>query len=147
MEHVEDPLALMREMAAALRPGGSAFVCVPHVPSAPTRVPNWLTNAVPHHLTWWTAPALRALAARAGLTEAEVLVVPWSRADVFVYWLARFSPVKATTRHYRHAAAWHLAPLAAALPAYLASRFMPLPKPGGDEGVSLLLVARKPALA
>ena len=64
--------------------------------------------------------------------------------DVFVHWLARFSPVKAGLRHYRHAAAWHLAPLAAALPAWIASRLMPLPAPGSDEGVSLLLVARRP---
>lgn len=145
VEHVEDPVGLVTEMARAVRPGGTIIVGVPHVPSAQTRIPNWLTNAVPHHLTWWTETALRALAAKAGLVDAQVHVSPWTRSDVFVYWMSRFSPVKARDRHYRHALAWHAAPLLAACPAYIASRLMPLPKPGSDEGVSLLLIAKRTA--
>ncbi len=145
VEHVEDPVGLVSEMARAVRPGGTIFVGVPHVPSAQTRIPNWLTNAAPHHLTWWTETALKALAGRAGLVEPRVLVSPWTRSDVFVYWMDRFSLVTARSRHYRHALAWHLAPLLAACPAFLASRVLPLPVPGSDEGVSLLLVAQRPS--
>ncbi|WP_238180548.1 class I SAM-dependent methyltransferase, partial [Methylobacterium haplocladii] len=90
MEHVEDPAGLLAEMARAVRPGGKVVVGVPHVPSAPTRVPNWLTNAVPHHLTWWTERALNDLALRSGLVVPKVQASPWARSDVFVYWLDRF---------------------------------------------------------
>ena len=144
LEHVEDPAGLMKGMARAVRPGGLVVVGVPHVPSACSRVPNWLTNAVPHHLTWWTHAALEALARRCGLVDAVVRPSPWARSDVFVYWLDRFSLVTARERHYRHHAGWYAATLAALLPAYAASRTMPLPAPGSDEGVSLLLVARRP---
>lgn len=145
MEHVEDPSGLMTEMARAVRPGGIVLVGVPHVPSAPTRVPNWLTNAVPHHLTWWTETALAEIAHRAGLVDPIVRATPWARSDVFVYWLDRFSLVTARERHFRHTISWYAAALVALAPAYLASRLMPLPKPGGDEGVSLLLSARRPS--
>ena len=144
MEHVEDPAGLMVEMARAVRPGGRVLVGVPHVPSAPTRVPNWLTNAPPHHLTWWTEEALKALARRAGLVDPAVQATPWAKSDVFVYWLDRFSFVTARARHFRHAFAWYAAGLLAVAPAYAASRLMPLPAPGSDEGVSLLLTARRP---
>jgi hypothetical protein len=132
-------------MARAVRPGGLVIAGVPHVPSAQSRIPNWLTNAVPHHLTWWTAPALEALARRAGLTDPVVRESAWSRSDVFVHWMARLSPVRCRIRHYRHAWGWYAAALLGALGGAVAAPLLPLPKPGADEGVALLLVARRPA--
>ncbi|GJD53423.1 Ubiquinone biosynthesis O-methyltransferase, mitochondrial [Methylobacterium crusticola] len=146
LEHVADPAGLMAEMARAVRPGGKVVVGVPHVPSAQGRIPNWLTNAVPHHLTWWTAPALEALARRAGLVDPAVGASAWSRGDVFVHWMARCSPVRCRDAHYRHAWSWYAAGLLGALGGGLASLVLPLPEPGSDEGVALLMVATRPPL-
>ncbi|WP_036270319.1 class I SAM-dependent methyltransferase [Methylobacterium sp. WSM2598] len=143
LEHVTDPVSLMAEMARAARPGGLVIAGVPHVPSAQTGIPNWLTNAVPHHLTWWTKPALVALARRVGLTDAIVRESVWSRGDVFVHWMARLSPVRCRAHYYRHAWSWYAAALVGALGGVVAASFLPLPKPGTDEGVALLLVARR----
>jgi hypothetical protein len=58
-------------MVEATKPGGLLCVGVPHIPSAITRIPNFLINAPPHHLTWWTRTALTDLAksARSGGRE------------------------------------------------------------------------------
>lgn len=143
-EHVADPVGLARLMARAVRPGGRVILGVPHVPSAQTRIPNWLTNAVPHHLTWWTSASLAALAGRAGLVEAEIRVSHWSRSDVFVHWMAALTPLRCGDRHFRHGWRWYAAGLLGACGAALATPLLPLPKPGSDEGVALLLVARRP---
>jgi SAM-dependent methyltransferase len=66
LEHVRDPKALFADVVQAAKPGGPIFVGVPHVPSALTRIPNFLLNAPPHHLTWWTKSALLELANSAG---------------------------------------------------------------------------------
>ena len=66
VEHVRDPKALFAELVEAAKPGGLVCVSVPRVPSAMTRIPNFLINAPPHHLTWWTDAALRELAKSAG---------------------------------------------------------------------------------
>lgn len=145
LEHVSTPLALVTEMARAVKPGGRVIVGVPHVPSAQTRIPNLLNNAVPHHLTWWTPAALAAIAARAGLVEARVQPSPYSRLDSFVYWMARCSPVQCRDAHYRHRWSWHASALVGALAGYVAHKVLPVPKAADAEGVALLLVARRPS--
>ncbi len=54
VEHVNSPIGFGAEMTRAAKPGGLIIVGVPYVPSAMTRIPNFLLNAPPHHLTWWT---------------------------------------------------------------------------------------------
>jgi SAM-dependent methyltransferase len=64
LEHVATPLAFVAEMLRCLRPGGHLVLAVPSWPSAMTDIPNLAPNGPPHHLTWWTERALRALAER-----------------------------------------------------------------------------------
>ena len=143
LEHVEDPVGMLSDMARAVRPGGRVIVGVPHVPSAHSRIPNYLINAVPHHLTWWTEPALRTVADRVGLTGARVETVPWVDVDGLVYWMARCSPVKCRERHFRHSWAWYASALVGLACGYVL--WMLKPTPGTtDEGASLLLVAERP---
>jgi SAM-dependent methyltransferase len=143
LEHVEQPVAMVEAMMRAVRPGGLVIIGVPHVPAAHTRIPNYLINAVPHHLTWWTAPALEAIAARVGLETVAVETAPWSDVDAIVYWMERCSPVKCRGVHYRHSWAWHASALAGFLGGYVMRKIRPVPQRSGDEGASLLLVARK----
>lgn len=146
LEHVEDPIGMLADMARAVRPGGQVIVGVPHVPSAHCRIPNNLINAAPHHLTWWTKRALLAAAERVGLVEPRVEAAPWTELDGMLYWMARCSPVKCDGRHYRHAWSWHASSVVAIAGGWLLWKLKPLPSPpADDEGASLLLVARRPA--
>ncbi len=143
LEHVTSPVTFLSEMARAARPGGKVIVGVPHVPSAHTRIPNYLINAVPHHLTWWTDAALQAAAARVGLVKATVEIVPWCELDALIYWMGRCSPVKCRDAHFRHRWAWHASAALGLAAALVMRRLRPVP-PVGDEGASLLLVAETP---
>lgn len=147
LEHVEDPIAMLADMVRAVKPGGRVIVGVPHVPSAHTRLPNYLISAAPHHLTWWTKAALVAAAERVGLVEAEVETAPWTELDGMIYWMERCSPVKCHTRHFRHAWSWHAAAAFAFVCGWICWKARPLPSPPpGDPGASLMLVARRPPL-
>ena len=144
IEHVCDPKALFAEIVRAATPGGLICVGVPHIKSALTRIPNFLLNAPPHHLTWWSAAALRELARSAGAVVETVEPMPWSGGDSGVYWIERCSPIKCRDIHFRGALAWHAASfLGSALGLIAAKMFRP-PKPGADEGAGLLLIARRP---
>jgi hypothetical protein len=76
MEHAPDPKALFAGLVAAAKPGGLIAVGVPHAPSAMTRIPNFLINAPPHHLTWWSRSALTALATDSGAAVERIDAAP-----------------------------------------------------------------------
>lgn len=143
LEHLQSPAAMFVDMLRAARPGGLVIVGVPPFPSAFTRFPNFLPNAPPHHLTWWTEAALRALAARAGGVVESIEHADWSAADSLVYWMARCCPIRCTDIHFRAAWSWY----AAALVGYAAGRIRyswnKAPR-RTDEGPALLMVARRP---
>lgn len=145
IEHVEDPVGLLAGMTRAARPGGTVVVSAPHVPSAHTRIPNYLVNATPHHLTWWTRDALLAAAERCGLTNARVEVAPWAEVDGVVAWMDRLSPVTCRDRRFRHDWRWHASVIFAFAAASICWRVKPLPTlPADDEGASLVLIGRRP---
>jgi 2-polyprenyl-3-methyl-5-hydroxy-6-metoxy-1,4-benzoquinol methylase len=103
IEHVASPSKFFADMVQAVRPGGAVIVGVPHVPSAHTRIPNFLLNAPPHHLTWWTAKALSAVAERQMTTVESIEHVPWGECDSLIYWMERCSPIRCRDLHYRDA--------------------------------------------
>lgn len=142
LEHVKAPADLFGEMVQAVRPGGLIFAAVPHVPSAATRIPNYLINAPPHHLTWWTEPALAELAKGAGALIERIETVPWSPSDALIYWIARFTPIKCRAEHFRGHWAWHVSALLGIAGGILANWVAGVPIRGG-EGSSLLLTARR----
>ena len=143
IEHVADPVKFFNELIAATRPGGRVIIGVPHVPCAFTRIPNYMVNAPPHHLTWWTKPALEALANRAGLAVDAIEVAPWGNHDSILYWIERCSFVRCRDVHYKHLWAWHASAAASFVLGALANKMFGCPETK-DEGAGLLLVARKP---
>ena len=143
LEHLKTPAATFAEMVRAARPGGLVIVGVPHVPSAATRIPNFLINAPPHHLTWWTRSALTALAERNGTSVVAIDQVPWGPQDAFVYWAARFSPIRCQDIHFKNRVSWHMSVLCGAIVGRFMHSLRRVPKDANDEGTSLLLVARK----
>ena len=147
IEHVRDPKALFAEIIRAVKPGGLVCVGVPHVRSAATRIPNFLINAPPHHLTWWTRDALLELAKGAGALVESIEEVPWGRGESIIYWMAHFSPIKCNDIHFRGLRKWYFAMAVSFVFGTLASWLLGAPRNTSDEGVSLLLFARRPAAA
>jgi SAM-dependent methyltransferase len=142
LEHVKAPANLFGEMVLAAKPGGLIFAAVPHVPSAATRIPNYLMNAPPHHLTWWTKSALAELATGAGAVIERIETVPWSSSDALIYWIERFTPIKCGAEHYRGNWAWHASAAFGLICGILANWAAGAPSHSG-EGSGLLLTARR----
>lgn len=61
LEHVTDPVGLIRSMSSAARPGGRVVVSVPLSPPSWEVMGRDCLNMPPHHLTRWTAESLRQL--------------------------------------------------------------------------------------
>jgi SAM-dependent methyltransferase len=144
VEHLADPVGFFRNLVKAARPGGLVIVGVPHVPSANTRIPNFLLGAPPHHLTWWTKAALAELARQGGAEAESIENVPWGRQDALIYWVERCSPIKCRERHFKADWGWHAASVVSWAGGLLASTLLPTPKTS-DEGAGLLMIARRTA--
>lgn len=61
LEHVGDPLGVMRQARARLSAGGSLYAAVPYSPMS-RELAGWdIQNLPPHHLTRWNQASLAAL--------------------------------------------------------------------------------------
>jgi SAM-dependent methyltransferase len=145
LEHVREPNALFNDILRAAKPGGLICIGVPHVPSALTRIPNFLINAPPHHLTWWTKTALFELATSAGAVVESIENAPWGETDAMIYWAALLSPIKCADVFFSGSWRWILSSLIGHLAGFLAYRLFGVPRRARDEGGGLVLFARKPA--
>jgi len=66
LEHVRDPIALLRQVAARLRPGGTLHLAVPNIDCWEARLPGW--NAYEdYHVSYFDAVTLRRAIETAGL--------------------------------------------------------------------------------
>ncbi|WP_198376925.1 class I SAM-dependent methyltransferase [Neoroseomonas rubea] len=144
IEHVADPVAMARDMARCVRPGGLVMLGAPTWPSAMTAIPNFVLNAPPHHLSWWSEGAMAALAARCGWAVEEIRALPPVAAQPLIHWMGRLAPVKTRPEgpFFAHRIGWHASLAAAALAARLAAALLPFPRDAAPMFV--LMVARKP---
>lgn len=143
LEHLVSPRPFFEQMVAAAKPGGLVIVGVPHVPSAMTRIPNFLLSAPPHHLTWWTREALADLANGAGVTIESIAATPWTNFDSLIYWIEQCSIVKCRDVHFRGTWSWHVASALGLVLGLIVHRLRKPPQAVGD-GAGLLLIARRP---
>lgn len=91
LEHVSDPDRFVSGMVSATRPGGFVVIGVPNAETYLQHLPDFMLNAPPHHVSWWTKTALTALMERSGLTICatyECALEPWERQ---IWWMAQVS--------------------------------------------------------
>lgn len=74
LEHISEPVALLRECAKRLAPGGHLITNVPNFSSWQSRFagPMWLHLDVPRHLVHFTPKTLAAALARAGFKVSDM---------------------------------------------------------------------------
>lgn len=91
IEHVPDPLEFLRAVHSRLAIGGTVILTLPYADSLPARLlrSHWWTLKPEQHITHFTVPTLRLVAARAGLAITDVIRSPlaWpnlGRLDVLV---------------------------------------------------------------
>lgn len=74
LEHIRDPVALLKECARRLAPNGQLIVSVPNFSSWQSRFagPRWLHLDVPRHLLHFNPQTLASTFERAGLKLSEV---------------------------------------------------------------------------
>jgi SAM-dependent methyltransferase len=142
IEHIVEPLAFCRDLLLCVRPGGRLVLAVPSWPSAMTAIPNFALNAPPHHQSWWTIGALRALAERFGLLVEAAEVLPPSDNLKLAYWMARVAPKLTGERFFRHAWSWHLALAWSWIAGWVCDWLFGMPTRA--QSLELLLIARKP---
>ena len=70
LEHVEDPLAVVKNSKELLNPGGEIIFSVPYSPTSREYLRLDIMNLPPHHLTRWNMASLRRLAEIARLKLA-----------------------------------------------------------------------------
>jgi len=67
LEHVSDPVALLKTVLARLKPGGVLHLAVPNVGAWEARLPGW-GSYEPYHLLYFTPQTLRVAVEKAGFT-------------------------------------------------------------------------------
>lgn len=98
IEHVHDPIALVRECRRVLRPGGTLVVLTPNLASLGHRRfgPDWRGLEPPRHLHVFSMRALMACVSTAGLTVAHARTS--ARLVRGIWWVSRVTQHEAGHR-------------------------------------------------
>ena len=91
LEHVADPREFLTDALACLKHNGVLVLGVPSAESYITRMANFMLNAPPHHVTWWTDQALRHLADQFNLSILNLAHAPVEPWETRLYWMQRIS--------------------------------------------------------
>lgn len=139
LEHVADPDGFVSDMVSLTRAGGYVAIGVPDAGSYVADLPDFMLNAPPHHLTWWTEEALEAVMVGAGLNIEAVYrfnVEPWERQ---LWWMARLANIARPERLGHFGAKLRARKVASFLGSWLLQR---LPIPEAARGSTLLMIGK-----
>ena len=143
LEHVRRPRTFLTSALSCLKPGGYLILGVPSADSYITKIPNFVLNAPPHHLTWWTDRALSHLAEQFQLSILDLVHAPVESWETRLYWMQRiismFTPhegsrfTASSSRRFLNRAAY-----------LLAGCFSSIVKPSVEaQGSSVVMIAKK----
>ena len=143
LEHIGDPQSFLTAALACLKPHGLLIIGVPSAESYITRIPNFVLNAPPHHVTWWTNEALSNLADQFQLSILELTHATVESWETRLYWMQRltqlFSPF--TDSHFSESNHIRGANIAAYSGAGVLQHLAKLPSTA--QGATVVMVARK----
>ena len=91
LEHVTHPVAFVQQALDCLKPGSKLIVGLPNTESYISNLVNFTLNSPPHHLSWWSAPALEQLASMLDVVTVNILYAPVEHWEERLYWMARFA--------------------------------------------------------
>lgn len=99
IEHVHDPIGLLKECFRVLKPGGSLLVITPNIRSLAHRRfgQDWRGLEPPRHLHLFSSRTLEAVAQRAGFAHAEARTTPAQAESIFM----------SSLRIRLHRSGWH----------------------------------------
>jgi SAM-dependent methyltransferase len=84
IEHLEDPVRVLRQAVGWLRPGGLLYLTTPNVHSLNRRFlgPRWSIFCPPEHLTIWSPRGLKTALSRLGLTRVRLWTHGFNPAEI-----------------------------------------------------------------
>ncbi len=143
LEHVSNPREFLTAALACLKPEGLLILGVPSAESYVTQITNFVLNAPPHHVTWWTDQSLHALAQHFQLSVLDVTHAPIESWETRLYWMQRLAnmclPMRET--HFTTSLSRRLCNIAAYLGAGCISPVASVP--ASAQGSTVVMVARK----
>lgn len=142
LEHTADPRSFIRDTTALLKPGGTLVIGVPDCDSYLGTLANFVLNAPPHHVTWWNARSLTALAEIAGLEAVKMHHAPVEAWERRLYWMARvqWRLHRSGVDLFENSRRGRAATVAAYVLAGIAQRIDP---PADARGATTVMVGRK----
>ena len=91
LEHVSDPLQLLRFISSLLADNGCLYISVPSYERQP-RLFDPEADFPPHHLTLWTRKGLEIALEKTGFKKMQIIEKPFGGEDLqlhFIWWLKR----------------------------------------------------------
>ena len=143
LEHIGDPQSFLTAALACLKPDGLLIIGVPNAESYITRIPNFVLNAPPHHMTWWNKAALCHLADYFKLSILELAHAPVESWETRLYWMQRISGMFSLRpfSHFTESPSRRLLNMAAYIVAgSIPNNFKP---PSQAQGATVVLIAKK----
>lgn len=140
LEHVRDPEGFVGELGGLACSGGRVAIGVPDAESYVAELPDFMLNAPPHHLTWWTEAALGKVMEQAGLDIIGVhrfAVEPWERQ---LWWMAKLARLVRPEGLGRFGASMRARKVTSFLGAWVLQK---LPIPTAERGSTLLVIGEK----
>jgi len=140
LEHVREPDVFIDELTQLVAPGGRVAIGVPDAGSYVSHLPDFMLNAPPHHLTWWTEKALGAAMEKAGLriiAAHRFGVEPWERQ---LWWMAKFARFARPDSLGRFGAPSRARKVVSFVGSWVLQKF---PIPSDARGSTLLMIGEK----
>ena len=145
LEHMRDPQSFISAALACLKSEGLLIIGVPNAESYITRIPNFVLNAPPHHITWWSPKSLCYLADYFNLSILELAHAPVETWETRLYWMERILGLFTlpTNSYFTTSTSRRIFNMAAYMVAGAISNYFKPPLQA--QGASVVMIAKKTA--